>query len=141
MHDDAGAAYAAPDSAETAGPGRRAREHILHQRVDRAGTAKQRWLAAELVLQGRCADTGVPYAAPADGDKPWRDRERPAAPARRAAPTRRRSYRRGRRRRLGQARARVSGRRGAVLAAGGVRRPQRLYDIGCYVSVNIYGVQ
>ena len=50
---DAGAAYAAPDPAETAGPGRRAREHLLHVRVDRAGTAKHRWLAAELVLQGR----------------------------------------------------------------------------------------
>ena len=65
---DAGAAYAAPDPAETAGPGLRAREHLLHRRVDRAGTAKHRWLATELVLQGRCADTGVPYAAPADGE-------------------------------------------------------------------------
>ena len=58
---DAGVAHEAPDAAETVGPGRRAREHRgrMHQCIDRAGPDKQRWFAAELVFQGRCADTGV----------------------------------------------------------------------------------
>ena len=36
----------------------------MHQCIDRAGPDKQRWFAAELVFQGRCADTGVPCAPP-----------------------------------------------------------------------------
>lgn len=64
----AGDEHEAPDAAETVGPGWRTREHRLQIRVDRASPVKLCWLAAELVLQGRCADTGVPYAPPSDAE-------------------------------------------------------------------------